>query len=249
MPYIPYKDQSKTFKERPWVFIYGALLAAAAGFVNVLLLGIYHVPVSHMTGAVARIAIDVSSGNRTDFWGAITIFIGFLCGAIVSGMIIGGTRIQPGRRYGVAMMTEASLLFIAAILLVNGNTRSGIPVASMACGLQNAMASSYCGLILRTTHVSGMVTDIGVLIGHWIRYQRIEFWKLALLVIIFSGFILGGICGGISYSHYGIYPLFTLAAGCFIAGLFYFVWRIHHFEEFSIDRWGYFPPQEDEEVL
>lgn len=249
MPYIPYKDQSKTFKERPWVFVYGAMLAATAGFVNVLLLGIYHVPVSHMTGAVARIAIDISSGNRSDFWGALTIFIGFLCGAILSGLIIGGTRVQPGRRYGVAMMTEASLLFIAATLLINGNTRSGIPIASMACGLQNAMASSYCGLILRTTHVSGMVTDIGVLLGHWIRYQRIEFWKLALLLVIFSGFIFGGISGGISYSYYGIYPLFSLAAVCFVAGLGYFIWRIRHFEDFAIDRWGYFPPQKDDDVL
>lgn len=249
MPYIPYKEQNKTFKERPWVFIYGAMLAAAAGFVNVLLLGIYHVPVSHMTGAVARIAIDISSSNRTDFWGALTIFIGFLCGAILSGLIIGGTRVQPGRRYGVAMMTEASLLFIAATLLINNNTRSGIPVAAMACGLQNAMASSYCGLILRTTHVTGMVTDIGVLLGHWIRYRRIEYWKLALLLVIFSGFFIGGISGGISYTNYGIYPLFSLAAGCFVAGLSYFIWRNRHYEDFSIDRWGYYPPEEDNNGL
>lgn len=41
MPYIPYKEQSKTFKERPWVFVYGALLSAA-GFVNVLLVWRIH---------------------------------------------------------------------------------------------------------------------------------------------------------------------------------------------------------------
>lgn len=249
MPYLPYKEPSRVHQERPWVFAYGALLSATAGFINVLLLGIYHVPVSHMTGAVARISIDIASGNRSDFWGAVTIFFGFLCGAIVSGMIIGGTRVQPGRRYGVAMMTEAALIFIAATLLINGNTRSGIPVAAMACGLQNAMASSYCGLILRTTHVTGMVTDIGVLIGHWIRYQRIEFWKLALLLTIFSGFFIGGIIGGISYSYYGIYPLFALAAACFSAGLAYFIWRKEHFDDFTIDRWGYFPPSEDDDAL
>lgn len=249
MPYIPYKEPNRIHSERPWVFAYGAMLAAAAGFINVLLLGIYHVPVSHMTGAVARIAIDISSGNRSDSWGAVTIFIGFLCGAIISGLIIGSTRIQPGRRYGVAMMTEAVLLFIAATLLVNNHTLSGIPVAAMACGLQNAMASSYCGLILRTTHVTGMVTDIGVLIGHWIRYHRIEYWKLALLLVIFSGFIVGGVSGGISYTFFGIYPLFSLAASCFIGGLGYYLWRMKHFDNFSIDRWGYFPPKEDVDEL
>lgn len=242
MPYVPDKEKNRTFKERPWIFLFGALLAATAGFVNVLLLGIYHVPVSHMTGAVSRISMDIASGNHTDFWGAFTIFIGFLCGAVLSGMIIGCQRVQPGRRYGVAMMIEATLLLITAILLSTGRTSSGIPLAATACGMQNAMASSYCGLILRTTHVSGMVTDIGVLIGHWIRYRRIEIWKLALLVIIFSGFISGGICGGISYAHFGIAPLFPLAAGCFAGGFGYYLWRHIHYEDVSIDQWGYSPP-------
>lgn len=249
MPYLPLKEPSKIHQERPWVFFYGALLSGTAGFVNVLLLEIYHVPVSHMTGAVSRIAIDVSSRNETDLIGAITIFFSFLTGAILSGLIIGGTKVQPGRRYGVAMMTEGSILFISAALLVNGHTQEGIPVAAMACGLQNALASSYCGLILRTTHVTGMVTDIGVLLGHWIRYRRIEIWKLILLLVILCGFIVGGITGGISYTLFGLPSLIVVAACCALAGLLYFIWRKRHIEEFPIDRWGYHPPEEDDASL
>src|SRR5512133_1386220 len=243
MPYLPYKGRANLHRDRPWVFAYGAMLSGVAGFVNVLLLGIYHVPVSHMTGAVSRIAIDVSARNQTDLLGALTIFFGFLTGAIASGLIIGGTKLQPGRRYGVAMMTEGLLLTLSAILLVNGK-QGGIPVAAMACGLQNAMASSYCGLILRTTHVTGMVTDIGVLLGHWIRYRRIEIWKLILLLVILSGFFVGGILGGIGYARFGLTPLFAVAAGCTGAGLLYYIWRKQHLDEFPIDRWGYYPPEE-----
>ncbi len=243
MPYSPQKEKSALHQERPWVFFYGSLLSGMAGYVNVVLLGIYHVPVSHMSGAVSRLAIDLSTGNAKDLEGAMAIFFSFLLGAMLSGLIIGGTKIQPGRRYGVAMMIEGALLTLSTLMLMSGR-QAGIPVAAMACGLQNAMASSYCGLILRTTHVTGMVTDIGVMLGHWIRYRRIEIWKLILLLCILGGFFTGGLLGGWSYARVGIPALFLVATGATLAGILYYDWRRRHLEEFPIDRWGYFPPEE-----
>jgi len=247
MPYSPYSENKNLFRERPWVFVFGGLLSSVAGFVNVVLLGIYHVPVSHMSGAVSRLAIDVTTVNRADLRGALAIFIGFLCGAILSGLIVGATQVRPGRRYGITMMLEGLLLTTSAILLLC-QKRSGIPVAAMACGLQNAMASSYYGLIIRTTHVSGMVTDIGVLLGQLIRYRRLEVWKLLLLMMLLGGFFAGGLIGGLAFAKIGTPALFLAASGCLAGGLCYYVWRRRHLHEFEIDRWG-IPSSEELELL
>ena len=241
MPYSLDNKMPIQFRERPWVFLYGSLLAGCAGYVNVVLLGIYHVPVSHMTGATSRLAIDLSTGNMQDLHGALAIFSGFLLGAIIGGALIGGTQVLPGRRYGLAMMLEGSLLGLAFLLLNSGNMQ-GIPLAAMACGLQNAMASSYCGLIIRTTHVSGMVTDIGVLLGQMLRYRHLEFWKLALLCCLLSGFFCGGLFGGYGFAAFGIPAMIPVATGCFFAGAAYYEWRRRHHDEPVVDRWGYFPP-------
>ena len=243
MPYSLEKRKSSLFQERPWVFLYGSLLAGCAGYVNVVLLGIYHVPVSHMTGATSRLAIDLSTGDFKDLYGALGIFAGFLLGAILGGALIGGTQVLPGRRYGIAMMIEGGLLGLSFLLLVTGSMK-GITAAAIACGLQNAMASSYCGLIIRTTHVSGMVTDIGVLLGQMLRYRRLEFWKLALLSSLLSGFFCGGLLGGYGFARYGVPALIPAALGCFLAGLAYFDWRRRHRADLPVDRWGYFPPDE-----
>ena len=243
MPYTPYHDKPNLYRERPWVFAFGGLLAAVAGYVNVVLLGIYHVPVSHMSGAVSHLAIDVSRAGGGDMHGALAIFAGFLGGAILSGLIIGSTQIRPGRRYGIAMMVEGGMLCGATLLLL-ARSDAGIPLAAMACGLQNAMASSYYGLIIRTTHVTGMTTDIGVLIGHFLRYRRIEIWKLLLLLLLLGGFFSGGLLGGVAYAHAGSAALFLAAAGCLVAGLGYYLWRRRHLHEFVIDRWGVPPPEE-----
>ncbi len=244
MPYSPFNDsRTNIYRERPWVFVLGGLLAAVAGYVNVVLLEIYHVPVSHMSGAVSRLAIDVTTVNRVDMRGALSIFAGFLGGAILSGLIIGSTQIRPGRRYGIAMMVEGGILCAAALLLL-AQQRIGIPLAAMACGLQNAMASSYYGLIIRTTHVTGMTTDIGVLIGHFIRYRRIELWKLLLLTLLLCSFFTGGLIGGLVFGKIGIAALFLASAGCLTAGLCYYEWRRRHLHEFVLDRWGSPPPEE-----
>jgi len=243
MPYTPFHDKPNLYRERPWVFVFGGLLAAVAGYVNVVLLEIYHVPVSHMSGAVSRLAIDVTTVSRLDLRGALAIFVGFLSGAVLSGMIIGSTQIRPGRRYGITMMVEGGLLCLATMLLL-AQQRIGIPLAAMACGLQNAMASSYYGLIIRTTHVTGMTTDIGVLIGQYIRYRRIELWKLLLLTLLLGSFFTGGLLGGLAFGKIGIAALFLAAFGCLSAGFAYYEWRRRHLHEFVLDRWGCPPPEE-----
>lgn len=243
MPYSLYREKTSFHHDKPWVAVFGMLLSAVAGFVNAVLLGIYHVPVSHMSGAVSRLAIDLSTSNRQDFKGALAIFAGFLGGAILSGLIIGSAKLQPGRRYGVTMMIEGGLLCTSTLLLLAQNN-IGIPLAAMACGLQNAMASSFYGLIIRTTHATGMVTDLGVLLGQLLRYRRIEVWKLGLLTLLLSGFFIGGILGALAYTRIGIPSLFLAAAGCSIAGLGYYLWRRRHIDDFVIDRWGVPSPED-----
>ena len=139
-----------------------------------------------------------------------------------------------------AMMIEGGLLTLATLLLMSGR-HVGIPVAAMACGLQNGMASSYCGLILRTTHVTGLVTDIGVMLGQWLRFRKIEIWKLLLLVMLLAGFFSGGLLGGWLYARAGIPALLLAAGGILLAGIFYFDWRRRHRHDFPLDRRGEFP--------
>jgi len=207
-----------------WVFAGGAALAGVAGFVNTILLSIYHVPVSHMSGAVSMFGNDLIVGDQDHVLRIIGMVAGFLLGAIISGVIIGGTRLKPGRRYGVALMIEGSLLAIATLLVVNQDLL-GLSFAAAACGLQNGMASSYLGLILRTTHVTGIVTDIGVLIGHWLRHRTVEGWKLLLLTSLFTGFAAGGVMGATLYRQLGLNALWLATGGTFLAGLIYLVWR------------------------
>ncbi|HZE95545.1 MAG TPA: DUF1275 family protein [Planctomycetota bacterium] len=60
-------------------------LAGTAGFVNSVVLGFFHVPVSHMTGAVSRLGLGMADLETRDVWSGVTIILGFLAGAVFAG--------------------------------------------------------------------------------------------------------------------------------------------------------------------
>ena len=225
MPYRSWRSPRRPEPhERPWVFAGAITLAGLAGFINVVVLGFFHVPVSHMSGAVSNLSIEVAGGRFGTVPLVLLILVGFLLGAALSGLLIGARQLVPGRRYGVALCLEGGVLALATALLRAGQP-IGVALAAAACGIQNAMASSYYGLVLRTTHVTGIVTDLGVMLGHWLRRQRVHRWQMLLLLSILTAFFAGGVVGALAFARIGISALGVAAAGCMLAGATYWAWR------------------------
>lgn len=223
MPY-PRPRRGRDRRVRPWVFIGASGLAAIAGYINICVLAFYHVPVSHMTGPVAHIGLGVGTGQGDDLLLTLLIVLAFIAGSIFSGALIGGITVAPGRRYGVALIAEGIVLLLATLLLLNERT-AGVALAAMACGIQNAMASSYYGLTIRTTHMTGIVTDLGVMLGHLIRHRRVRLWRFFLLGTILTAFFLGGTLGAFTVQMMGAAALALAAGTCLIVGSAYFIWR------------------------
>lgn len=228
MPYShPQPIDKAAALRQVWHLFPGALaLAGTAGFINSVALGFFHAPVSHMTGAVSHLGLDVAGRRWVDATAALGIVVGFGIGAALAGMLVGALKLIPGRRYGVVLMCEGALLAGATWLLVVQH-RLGLPLVAMACGLQNAMTSSYCGLMIRTTHVTGTVTDIGVMLGHWLRHREIEWWKLRFLLSVFCAFGVGGVLGAMADNWLGPVAMGLAAGGCFVAGAGFWL-MTHH---------------------
>ncbi|MFO1460795.1 MAG: YoaK family protein [Verrucomicrobiota bacterium] len=219
MPFSSSPDAQRkaTFRDIRFLLPGAVALTATAGYINTVVLGFFHTPVSHMTGAVAHFGLDLAAGNAPDAWASFSIILGFVLGALVAGVLVGALKLVPNRRYGVVMMVEGGLL-VAATAMLTHQTRWGLPAVALACGLQNAMTSSYCGLMIRTTHVTGTVTDVGVMLGHWLRHGQIEWWKLRFLSSLVFGFMVGGWIGALAHHRFGPGCLTLPAAGMALAG-------------------------------
>lgn len=208
-----------------WVWIGAVALACVAGMVNVIgYLGFEHQAVSHLTGTTSLLGAALAQGDLraiVHLWGML---IAFCVGAMLSGLVIQDQTLKLGRRYGVALALEAALLLLA-IPLFKQQQIWGALLAAMACGLQNAMVTTYSGAAVRTTHLSGMFTDLGIGLGHLLRGMPLPMRRLTLSGLIISGFLGGGVLGAWFYRHWGYDALLAPALLTGSTGIGYVLYR------------------------
>ena len=184
-----------------WVEIGGFFLAFCAGSINAIgLLGFKHQAVSHLTGTSTFLALEIAHTNTAEIVHLLFVMASFVAGAAFSGLLIGNTALKLGRRYSLALVIESALLLVSMWYL-NHNSLNGHFFASAACGLQNAMTSTYSGAVVRTTHVSGLFTDLGVILGLKLRGIAIDRRRVILYLVLITGFIAGGIVGAIGFDQ------------------------------------------------
>ena len=204
-----------------WVWIGAGSLACVAGMVNVVgYLGFEHQAVTHLTGTTSLLAAAIAGGDTRSALHLLGVAVAFTLGAALSGMIIQDSTLRLGRRYGVILTIESLLLFIAMFLLKQQQI-AGALLAAMACGLQNAMATTFSGAVVRTTHLSGMFTDLGIGLGHFVRGMKLPARRLALSALIIASFFTGSLIGAWLFRHLGYDALVVPATLTGVVGICY----------------------------
>ena len=186
-----------------WVWVGAGLLACVAGMVNVVgYLSFEQQAVTHLTGTTTLLGEAVAKRDLHAISRLAGVALAFMAGAALSGMIVQDSTLKLGRRYGVALVLESLLLFAAIPLFMQGRL-AGPLLAAMACGLQNAMATTYSGAVIRTSHLSGMFTDLGIGLGHALRGMPLQKRRLLLCGLIISGFFTGAVLGALLFVRFG----------------------------------------------
>ncbi len=138
-----------------WVWIGAIALSCVAGMVNVVgFLGFEHQAVSHLTGTTSQLGMALVQRDWRSVAHLWSMLIAFSLGAMLSGLIVQDGALRLGRRYGVVLTLE-SLLLLAAIPLFKQQQIWGALAAAMACGLPNAMATTFSGAGVEVRVVKG----------------------------------------------------------------------------------------------
>lgn len=204
-----------------WVEYGAFILALVAGCINAVgLLGFEHQAVSHLSGTATLFGIGIVNSTKADIFHISIILISFFLGSSLSGFLVRSSTLKLGRHYGTALFVEALLLFGSIYLLSNGSLY-GHYITSAACGLQNALATSFSGAIVRTTHLTGIFTDLGIMFGATLRGEVFDKRKLFLFLLIITGFICGAALGAYLFKKFLFLSLAVPAIICLILALFY----------------------------
>lgn len=197
-------------------------LAFVAGFVNsggFVMIGSF---TSHVTGSVGRLGNDIAMGEAAAALWALMLVLAFFGGAFVATLFIEGHRPETrANAYAAALLAQGGLL--SAFIVLAGVSQAVHPrvldaEATILCfslGMQNSLVTRLSGAVVRTTHLTGVVTDLAIEAARWYRWHRSKLRALPaflrgrtpperpmaaqsfLLSVIVVAFTLGGVAGAV----------------------------------------------------
>lgn len=209
----------------------GLVLAFVAGALNAggfLAIGLY---TSHMTGMVSMAADNLVLGQIVLGVGALLATLSFVAGAACTAVLVNFTqRTWPNFLYLPSLMLEAVLLLVFGMLgasLLPHKVVSLSLTAMLLCfimGLQNALITKISHAEIRTTHLTGLFTDIGIELGkllYWnsanqppgdirVTANRV---RLKIHLSLVAGFFIGGLCGALGFKYVGFVVTVPMALG------------------------------------
>lgn len=222
-------------------------MAFQAGLLNIGGFFIARRIVSHVTGFVTFFGHDVSQGRGLQALGMLIVPSFFLLGAMVSGYFV-DIRLKLGKRpkyyipFGIMFVLNLIVLITG---LLGGWGAFGhepltiesfvlIAILCFLCGVQNGTISTVSKSMVRTTHLTGLTTDLGVGLMRIINKNRIKsqlgneeqanFMRIGIIM----SFLMGSVVGGIIFDEFeylGFSLPVLISGGLFFLMIYFQVWR------------------------
>lgn len=205
----------------------GFALAFVAGATNAGGFLAVHQYTSHMTGIVSAMADHLVLGLHDLVLGGAAALLAFVLGAACTAVMVNyGRRLRLHSEFAMPLLLEALLLIGFGMLGTQLEVLRGLFVPAtvvLLCfimGLQNALITKLSKAEIRTTHLTGIVTDIGIELG------KLFYWnagasrrppvfanrtRLRVLSLLAVSFFVGGVAGAIGFARVGYAATLPLA--------------------------------------
>jgi uncharacterized membrane protein YoaK (UPF0700 family) len=208
-----HKGKSRTLKHNLRI---ASVLSFVAGIVNVAgFLSVQRLT----TNVTGHFAFFVDEIFKFNFWEGFIFFLYiffFFLGSFISNVIVEMvTRINDKLIYIIPIIKESVILFSIAIFgqfLISKNPNLLAFSLLFAMGMQNSLVTTISNATVRTTHLTGLFTDLGIELSQLFFYTKNEqkvklYSSIKLRLTIISFFFFGGLLGGIFYTSLKLYIL------------------------------------------
>ena len=207
----------------------GGLLAFMAGAINAGGFLAVQRYTSHMTGVVSSITDNLVLGQGLLVLAGVGSLLAFVAGAAVTAILINwARRRQMQGEYALSLLLEAALLLLFGLLGANLNELievfmpTTVLLLCFIMGLQNAIVTKISQAEIRTTHMTGVITDLGIELGRLLYWNRSHAHggepvranrdRLRILSLILGLFFAGGLVGAWAFKTVGYGAVLPLAA-------------------------------------
>jgi uncharacterized membrane protein YoaK (UPF0700 family) len=197
----------------------GVATALVAGLVNVCSVMLFFAFSANVTGHAATLSEELVKGHWYQVWVVLMWMALFLMGAFAANLMVtrlGARSVLWG--HGGPLLLQ--LVGLCAVAYYGAHfyretlweTELLIGVLLLSMGLQNGTVASVSNSVVRTTHLTGLFTDLGMELSQLLRRSAPRDDKLRerfkLHASILLAYIVGGVVGGLACRHWGFSALY-----------------------------------------
>lgn len=220
----------------------GTLTAFTAGTINIASLLIFLSFTSNVTGHYAILAAEISQGNWTQV-GVVAgwIFLFFFGGFVANMSVINLNKKSKYFAHAFPIILEILCLLAVGIYgqffyeKTLQETEMLVALMLFATGLQNGLTASISNFSVKTTHLTGTTTDLGILASMFTqkRFRKNPelIARAKLLSSIMVAYVLGAVFSGMTYYHLE-FRVFYVISFCLLIVIGYDFYKINlrHFQ-------------------
>ena len=214
-------SNSRTFQDNLRLGIFTAIIA---GMVNVASLVLFYSFTSNLTGHFAILAQEIADGKWFQMLVVLFWIILFFSGSFLSNnLIINSTRKNAFVSHSIPMIIEIGCFVFVGIygqfFYTETLTQTVILVSVLlfSMGLQNGLTASISNFQVKTTHLTGLTTDLAIHLSmltkkkYRMNAQLVQ--KTKLMAAIMGSYLVGGIFSGliIHYVQFQVFYFISLA--------------------------------------
>ncbi len=215
----------------------GTLTAFTAGTINIASLLIFLSFTSNVTGHYAILAAEISKAN----WSQVAvvggwIFLFFFGGFVSNFLVINFNKKSKYFAHAMPLVLEIACLLFVGIYgqfyyrKTLEETEYLVALMLFATGLQNGLTASISNFSVKTTHLTGTTTDLGILFSMFTQKQFRKNGELVarakLLMSIMLAYVLGAVFSGLTY-YYLEFRVFYVICLCLLVVIGYDAYKIH----------------------
>lgn len=225
---------TRSLYREPLTWLLGGAMAFIAGALNAGGFLAVQRYTSHVSGVVSSMADHLVLGDVSATLAALAALLAFIAGAAHAAWLINWARRQRLRSgYGVSLIEESLLLLLFGVsgaALAIAPAFFAPPIVLLLCfimGMHNTIVTKLSGGLLRSTHMTGIATDIGIELARASYFNRDRSSKvvqvhanrerLQIYLLILGAFFVGGLVGALGFSYLGYG--FSVPLALFLFGL------------------------------
>lgn len=197
------------------VSLLGGLMCGLSGYLNAITFLQLERTSMHVTGVMTKTSAAFMSGELMLFLELAYQLVIFIVGSTIASLMVGGEQKFAGGQHHTKVLALIACVVGAGAAFSSGNALLGSSLVTCAAGMQNGMTTFYSGAVVRSTHITGTLTDMGTETAQLLMGRSNNPWKLQVLSAFAMCYFVGGNIGSILANKISSTTAITAAAASY----------------------------------